>query len=418
MMRAIKTSLLVTVLIVLATFASAQMWMPTSTPNIGWTSVASSADGTKLIAGGVGVGRIYFVSTNSGTTWITNAEPRLGPEYEYAQYAGWSFITLSADGTTFAAKEGNIIWVSTNSGISWISNNVPGVSSFQSIILSADGTKLVAVVGLNNNSPGGIYTSTNSGVTVTPTTAPTNNWTSVASSADGTKLVACATINNQGGGIIYASTNSGLTWTPTGAPTNNTWVTVASSADGSKLVAASGFAFVPVPTYGGVYTSTDFGMTWTSNSVPAAQWQGVASSADGTRLVAVCMDLYNDSTGLIYSSTNSGATWVSNSVLSEAWFSVASSADGNKLVAAPVFPSAPIFTLHITPMPQLNLAPTSGNFMLSWIIPSTNFVLQQSFNLTSWADLTNTPTLNLTNLQNQVTLSPSNNSGFYRLKTP
>ncbi len=32
--------------------------------------------------------------------------------------------------------------------------------------------------------------------------------------------------------------------------------------------------------------------------------------------------------------------------------------------------------------------------------------------------MTNQPVLNLTNLQNQVTLSPSNSSGFYRPKTP
>jgi hypothetical protein len=51
-------------------------------------------------------------------------------------------------------------------------------------------------------------------------------------------------------------------------------------------------------------------------------------------------------------------------------------------------------------------------------VPSTNFVLQQSADLISWADLTNAPALNLTNLQNQVTLPPSNGSGFYRLKTP
>jgi len=45
-------------------------------------------------------------------------------------------------------------------------------------------------------------------------------------------------------------------------------------------------------------------------------------------------------------------------------------------------------------------------------------VLQQSSDLTSWADVTNPPALNLTNLQNQVTLPPSNRTGFYRLKTP
>jgi hypothetical protein len=50
-------------------------------------------------------------------------------------------------------------------------------------------------------------------------------------------------------------------------------------------------------------------------------------------------------------------------------------------------------------------------------VPSTNFVLQQNPDLTAigWENLTNTPVLNLTNLQNEVILSPSNSSGFFRL---
>ena len=41
--------------------------------------------------------------------------------------------------------------------------------------------------------------------------------------------------------------------------------------------------------------------------------------------------------------------------------------------------------------------------MLSWVVPSTKYVLQQSFDLISWTTVTNTPVLNLTNLQNEVT---------------
>jgi hypothetical protein len=206
---------------------------------------------------------------------------------------------------------------------------------------------------------------------------------------------------------------------PTGAQASNGWATVASSADGSKLVAASGVAFLPPhPDYGGIYTSTNFGMTWTSNNVPFAQWQRVASSADGTKLIAAAIA----PSGLIYTSTNSGATWTSNNVPSKSWSGVASSADGAKLVAVAVgdqsIRPSPIYTLQTILMPQLNLSPTNSNLTLSWIIPSTNFVLQQSADLISWSDVTNAPALNLTNLQNQVTLSASNSSGFYRLKTP
>jgi len=58
--------------------------------------------------------------------------------------------------------------------------------------------------------------------------------------------------------------------------------------------------------------------------------------------------------------------------------------------------------------------------MLGWTVPSTNFVLQQSSNLnsTSWSVVTNLPVPNLTNLQNQVTLTSPVGTGFYRLKIP
>ena len=61
---------------------------------------------------------------------------------------------------------------------------------------------------------------------------------------------------------------------------------------------------------------------------------------------------------------------------------------------------------------------TKSNLKLSWIVPSTNFVLQGSADLSGWTDLTNQPVFNLTNLQNEVSLPLSGSGGFYRLKTP
>ena len=66
----------------------------------------------------------------------------------------------------------------------------------------------------------------------------------------------------------------------------------------------------------------------------------------------------------------------------------------------------------------MKIKPTTGNLTLSWIVPSTNLVLQQSADLSGWTNVTNLPVLNLTNLQNEVILSPTGSSGFYRLKTP
>jgi photosystem II stability/assembly factor-like uncharacterized protein len=388
--------------------AVAQSWTPTSAPSKNWVAVASSIDGSKLIAGSLGW--IYCLSTNSGMTWITNTQPQKG-----SAYGSWSSIASSADGTKLVGILANVIWVSTNSGNNWLSNNVSGGSFFASVAMSADGSTLATV----DEEAGSIYTSTNSGLTWMQTIAPSNDWLCIASSADGTKLVAGNESISGSSGFIYASTNSGLTWMPTGAPTNEVWRSIASSADGSILIAGSA-EFIPSLTYGGVYTSTNFGMTWTSNNVPNAQWQSVASSADGTKLIAVAVE----PSGLIYRSTNSGTTWIlNNTPPNKSWNSVASSADGDKLVAAPLgdqsFNPAPIYTLQITPVPQLNLTLLSDNLALSWIVPSTNFVLQQNCDLSpaNWVTLTNAPTLNFTNLQNQVMLSITNASGFFRLIT-
>jgi hypothetical protein len=76
-----------------------------------------------------------------------------------------------------------------------------------------------------------------------------------------------------------------------------------------------------------------------------------------------------------------------------------------------------IWAAHTLPTPSLNITPANGNLKLSWIVPSTDFVLRQSSDLAGWSDVADAPGLNLTNLQNEVVLSPTNGCGFYRLKT-
>src|SRR6266705_1405471 len=74
--------------------ATAQTWTPTTAPASLWASVASSADGTKLVAVASGYyvhnlsGPIY-PSFNSGATWTQTSAP-LGP---------WKGVSSSADGT-------------------------------------------------------------------------------------------------------------------------------------------------------------------------------------------------------------------------------------------------------------------------------------------------------------------------------
>src|ERR1039458_4330409 len=254
-------------------------WKLTSAPVQSWHSVASSSDGTHLVAvvavefGGGGI----YTSTNSGATWTLTSAP-----VEY-----WQAVASSSDGTHLVAVElgADRIYTSTNSGTTWTLTS-SGLDDWTTVASSSDGTHLVAA----GEFYGDIYTSTNSGATWTLTSAPSEPWQSVASSSDGTHLVA---VVYSGG--IYTSTNSGATWTQTGAP-GEYWYSVASSADGTHLVA--------VVYSGGICTSANSGATWTQTGAPVEDWWSVASSSDGTHLVAVVTG------GGIY--INSGSTAVAS----------------------------------------------------------------------------------------------------------
>ena len=83
--------------------ARAQPWTQTSAPVTNWSSVASSADGGKLIAA-VGnpfgpPGHVY-TSTNSGATWAPTTAP----------ITNWASVASSADGTRLVAAAGGIYY--------------------------------------------------------------------------------------------------------------------------------------------------------------------------------------------------------------------------------------------------------------------------------------------------------------------
>jgi len=386
-MKTIRMLLLVATICCDTHRAVAQTWTQTSLPTTSWSSVASSADGTKLIAiisqHGVPFG--FYTSTNSGVTWTKSFTGEAG------------CVASSADGSYLVALDDSLptILTSTNYGSSWHQNLSFHINGWVSVASSANGSNLVAITSAFPGTT--IYTSKDAGTTWATNSLTAFGGYSVASSTDGNKLVVAL-----GDDRIYTSTNSGTTWR-TNITLTGSWITVASSADGSKLVAAA---------FGGkIYTSTNSGTTWKTNSVPVANWNAIASSADGTKLVAAIQS------GQIYTSTNSGAIWKTNNAPNKSWTSVASSADGNLLVAAD-YSSGGVWIAQNTPTPKLNLSASPGQVMLSWLVPSTNFVMQQSSDLASWSSVTDAPVLNLTNLQNQVILLPTNSSGFYRLATP
>lgn len=327
------------------------------------------------------------------------------------------------------------IFVSTNAGASWAQTSAPS-NNWSSVACSADGIKLVAVSTPFNSGPGFgdgligaglIYTSPDSGATWTSASAPSNNWTSVASSADGAKLVAVAALHiasPSSDGLVYTSNNSGATWTRTGAP-GTEWVAVASSADGQRLVAADGIygllctypysgpwrlaVSAPNPSFrrwksvassadgtklavteefGPISTSSNSGTTWTQTSAPSQNWVSVSSSANGTKLVAVVA--YSswwrgDAQPCIYTSTDSGANWVRfDSPAVKDWSGVASSADGSHIVAVGGdsihILQSPAPAPPLPPSPQLAVGLSGAALGLSWLVPSSRFILNKTPN--------------------------------------
>jgi len=267
-----------------------------------WTSIASSADGTKLAAVHE---KGISTSTDSGLTW-TAREP------ESSNY--WIAIASSADGTKLAAAiEAGHVYTSTDSGVSWTKHEGPGKRTWAVLSMSADGSKIAAA------SSGGIfsgrlYVSTNSGATWTKAFSREKTWRSVAWSADGTTLAAAAA-GAERPEEIFTSTDNGANWT-TRTPQKN-WRSIASSADGTKLAAVVGG--------GKIYTSTNGGATWTERGSDDG-WFSITSSSDGTKLAAANFN------GRVFTSSDSGVTWTAVQS-SRKWASITSSADGSKLAA-------------------------------------------------------------------------------------
>ena len=372
-----------------------------------WGPAACSADGTKLVV--FGPGSLYS-SGDSGTTWTqTNAPTDVGA------------CASSADGAKqVAVSMTGAIYRSSNAGVSWTQTSAPS-DNWTSVAASADGTKLVALAaplwsGSNYLDGGAIYRSSDAGTTWVQASAPSNVWSCVASSADGTKLVA------GGEPAVYRSTDAGATWIPTSLPSGY-WNSVASSADGAKLVAVAGALWDPGAsnyTSGAIYHSSDSSATWVRTAAPTGKWIAVASSADGTILCALHDVLdYNDEPEI---STNSGVSWAPANVPAGWWSGVAASADGSNLV---VTGYGQIATLHspatappIPTSPQLAIDRAGADLDLSWLVPSSPFVLQQNSDLRSpeWVAVPTPPTLNLTNLHLQLTLPPTPGNVFFRLK--
>ena len=265
----------------------------------GWSSVASSSDGTHLVASEIG-GHLY-TSTDGGASWTPRDAIR-----------NWWSVASSADGSRLIASVTNdTLYLSVDYGVTW--SPAETARNWRGVASSADGTRLAAVANADQ-----IYTSADAGASWQPQ-GPTANWRSAAMSADGVHVFAAAE-----GQQMYSTADGGATWTWSG-PTI-AWNSVAASADGRRVVAAAWQEQI--------YTSSDYGVSWRANA-SAHQWLALASSADGNRLIAADYD------GSLYTSSDAGATWRQQQAAAYPWSGAASSGDGSRLLA--VNYAGPIF---------------------------------------------------------------------------
>jgi hypothetical protein len=376
----------------------AETWTLTSAPEDYWASVACSADGSTVVAV---ADKLLFVSTNFGGSWTSNG--LFSPDQTV-----WSAAACSADGTKMVAGIDSTangiapgpLYTSTDAGQTWTSNGVFGW--WKSFSSAANGTNVAGVAAIFTSRGGprsGFYTSTNAGAEWMSNNTPDVFWKCITSSADGTKLAAVGIYSP-----IYLSTNAGNTLIPADSP-GGYWSSISSSSDGGHL-----FAAMRVNYGGTIYRSTNSGAAWHLTSAPVRDWVSVVSSAAGDRVVAANAD------GSVHASTDSGDTWTDTGAPSPplGWSCLACSADGCRVVALAA--GGGVYTWQTTRHPALKSSISGDTLLLSWIIPSMPFVLQQSSRLDgSWADVLTTPVPDYSKLCYEVSVPKPAQTVFYRL---
>jgi photosystem II stability/assembly factor-like uncharacterized protein len=182
-----------------------------------------------------------LITTDNGTTWSSST----------AGLGSSTIKWIAVNGNTLVAANGTKIVTSTNAAQSWsdASSGLPSRQVLSTAIVSGSGTSMNLLAGVPDNSVGGIFRSTNFGLTwVTSNTGLTN------------KLVQCITsigtmfFAGTSGGGVFRSSDGGVSWT---AANNGLVYDVVFSLATSGATLFAG-------TMSRVYASADNGATWTA----------------------------------------------------------------------------------------------------------------------------------------------------------
>lgn len=255
-----------------------------------WGGIACDISGTKVLAATGQPGSLaqpLYRSNNGGVTWKETVT-------SVTLYRQWRKCASSADGTKLVAvvgASGGLPYRSTDSGATWteLTNVTPTIAlTWTGIACSADGTILF---GAGNGTS--IRFSSTSGSTWVALSSGLLGWSGFCCSANGQILVACSST------FISISTDTGANWTQQAAAGSRGWAAIACSSDGTKIVSCA--------SDGTIYRTSDTGANWSAVLTVAVQpasniFTGIACSADGTRI-------YATTRYAIYVSTDSGTTW-------------------------------------------------------------------------------------------------------------
>ena len=224
---------------------------------------------------GVGAGGWIIAQNTNQMIAAGNLAGSIGQNWQISGpgTANWSSVAASADGTKIAATiNGGYIYVSTNSGVAWLPrNSSPGSLNYSDVAVSADGTKMRRQ----------LETSIPQATTVisgTQRILVRHGPAAAAAASNGFPLLLGKWHQSRGGGYngyLYVSSNAGQGWSAVGTsvPGSLSWTSVASSANGSTRGGASG---------GQINTSTNSGSTWQQRTDNASRpWNSVAVSSDG-----------------------------------------------------------------------------------------------------------------------------------------
>jgi len=310
----------------------------------GWQSIASSADGTHLVAG-TDTG-VIATSTDSGNTWSTTT---LATSRTSAGIPANTTVAISADGTVAAAafaagsssysKGGwNNIYTSTNNA-SWTVSSDQG--SWESVALAPDGKMIYAIADY-------VISSTNPTYPLFSGLFAANisytSYIGYGNTSNGNVPLSSPFLSMSPTGVVYYPSPGSSDVCPTNQTQNceriskagsssigplAQWKSVASSVDGTRLVAVDGTISSGTVASGHIYVSNNSGFLWApvpTNMAPAGLWTSVVESSNGVIVAATL------SGGQIYMSYDGGEVWIPMGSAGT-WTSISSSSDGSRFYA-------------------------------------------------------------------------------------